>query len=205
MPDNPMTRYGHKMSINHGVESVTITSADGKQLIRPANALQFAERALTLDGTASGTSEMAGVFSPGSPGIFFIQPASSENMYIYRFSLVIEDTVIGMNRFGGISGGLTNGVRIISRINTTETLDILNGRTLQTNVDIAHLSPIGFKVEEVGSGEDAVLLELDLGQTGGPNELIGAEFENIAVIIQDDLSALVNMEITASGYIINNI
>ena len=200
---NSKTKYGNRASFLHEVHSFTLTSADGKQLVRPANGIHFTERALTLDGTPSGSSEMAGVFSPGSPGTFFIQPTTIQNMYIYKIALAIEDTVIGMNRWGGIAGGVTNGVRIIVRIGTAEIIDILNGRTLQNNTDISHLSPIGFSVQEVGSGEDAVLLELDLNRTGGPIELIGSDLFNVAIIIQDDISALVSMEVTATGHTIN--
>jgi len=81
---------------------------------------------LSTDGDGTGTIEATGNYSV-TKGYFSIQPPANQVYVITRMNVIIRDTSITAEKYGGIASGLTNGLRIDKRSGKVVLSDLIGG------------------------------------------------------------------------------
>lgn len=160
--------------------------------------------------TAGGCSERdINLAKNGSvtPIIAFISPkdlAPGTQWDIVRFmGQIVDETAMDDGRFGGIVGGLTKGV--VFRKKNNEYKNIFNAKT---NGDLAaHMYDVNYIDAAQGpSGNYAIRFRRTFGgqSKNGVTLRLSADTEDeFQMIIQDDLTDLVNFQIIAQGHIVD--
>lgn len=104
--------------------------------------------------------------------------------------MVIHLTDAGSNPgdFGGINGGIANGV-LIQAFHADDVLglDFLNGTSIQVNGDYAHISGVDIDVK-TGVGLDSTVARATITKTG--SSLLMDPGEYIGLTVQDDLTSI---------------
>jgi len=179
-----------------------LVSTDGTQIITTINpATTSVYQFLTDTGSKAGAQSMVGDYSINA-GEFFIKPAANEIIVISKMIVHIHDnskfTAAG---YGG-GGALTNGIRIVLSQGTDLSTTILEDFTaLQTIKSHGIWTQYGghFMRIDFGAGDDFAMVEFDwpipLAIHGDSSELFG-------VILNDDLSALVDHTIYINGTLV---
>ncbi len=189
------TTFGGGRSRRVGVNPTTLVNKDGVQQLRPSRSL-FELVFFTDDGTPSGDEDQktnSVAYSPASPGIFFIEPDPGTIMVIYEIHLSISDTNVAPTRWGGIVGGLTDGLRVVLREGSTEITDILAGRAFQQNKGLSAFAS-RFQSLTFGIGAEQLVATWSMAALGGVVTLDGDIDENLAILVQDDITALDSQE-----------
>lgn len=119
--------------------------------------------------------------------------------YVDRCNFVIIDGGITPIKFGGISGGLTNGVlvRVVDSDDAT-VLDFLEGETIKKNADWDFLAGTDNIIENA-AGDDHMCIRwtLSKGMRGKPMYLpIGWK---LRFTVQDDLTPITQFRIMVQG------
>lgn len=140
----------------------------------------------------------------------FIGPPIIGDLYLTTANILIADSgVIALNRFGGISGGLTIGIDFFIE-NANER--ILFAPNLKTNFDFIR---IGTLTQGIGGKNDAYqmanatpanedaynpVLDLETVSPGGVR-LRKDTLDKIGLTINDDLTSVSTFQVTIFGYI----
>ncbi len=135
----------------------------------------------------NGGSENLAVDGSVTPVVFTVGPPASEIWYAYIYELVIQDG--GNNtsdRYGGIAGGLTNGLVIDQTIDATdhEFVNIKNNSTIAINFSDSHLRGQGNSFISSSS------YYLGLARLEKPVTLVGDNNDVIKVTVADDLTGI---------------
>ena len=125
-----------------------------------------------------------------TPIPFEIEVPSARQYHLWSLSLIILASNVAPLRFGGISGGLANGLLIqaIDDDGSTVLRDFLDGETIKTNTDFSIFAGENVETDTDGVGTDAVRVLWNLKDSGGPLRLI--EGQRLRVTVQDNLLAL---------------
>lgn len=152
---------------------------------------------LTDDGTSSGSQDMR-VDGSTNPVDFFINATGTEDIYIKRISVVIEDAGAVINEFANI-GELSNGIDFLW--STSESGEISVASSLRTNFDLIQLGGgtpafgtgnAAFRITNASSSDEAFIPSIDLkedyGFPWGLRLRKGSE-DRITFRVNDDLSS----------------
>lgn len=104
--------------------------------------------------------------------------------------LVVHLTDAGSNPgdFGGINGGVANGVLFqVFDSDDVLMLDFLDGTAIQVNGDYAHMSGVDIDVK-VGVGLDSTTARATMTKTGASLLLVPGEY--IGLTVRDDLTSI---------------
>ena len=135
--------------------------------------------------------------SLASPISFIIQPPSNETWHILRIIIFIEDEqAMDDSKFGGITNGITNGVHIRENKSQDRTLSFW-----QTNGDIAEDTYDVTYTDKVGGGNFGLRGRWTPKKVDVVVKLDGSLSEKLEVLIQDDLTGLVDFKMKAQGHI----
>lgn len=149
-----------------------------------------------LDLADGSTTSMA-VDGSSTPAIYENGPGAGVKWFVYELQFLISDLKVDQrDRFGDISGGLTNGLLCESELNSTDRT-IFN---LQNNSDIA----VAFDYE-FSSKSDAALANEDalfVGNLKFQNVIVlnGDNSDKIKTTVRDDLTGLFECRITIKAY-----
>lgn len=147
----------------------------------PATALEYQDAPLV-----NGAARSMVVNASGTPQTFKYQPDPGEIWYVERLKMLINDSgANNIDDFGAITGGLTNGVQVLTSIGGTE----YEETNLKDNADIVLVfDGIG---QPTSSGfldsADAFYGTLVFGT---PIKLVGDDNDFIAFRIRDNLTGL---------------
>lgn len=164
---------------------------------------------LTIDGIEGGTSDLDVDGSTTSIEASILARTNGD-VYLTTLSALISDNTIALNRFGGIAGGLINGLEFFYESPLGRFSSPLDIRTNYDFIRLATLtSPIGsktdaYQVSNAGvDSEDAYTPIIDLTRYNAQNygiRLRKGTKDKIGFQIRDDLTPLSVFNILAIGY-----
>lgn len=150
---------------------------------------------VSSNGDGSGLTSQNGNYSV-TPQLFFVQPPAGRIYLIYHFTVNIADTAaFGLTDYGGILGGLTNGIAFQQRINNVVSNPMV-GYTIKRNYQWGIFEPPLI----VAYGNAQCLTEnINVVEHGGPFVLDGNQGDYLGMLISDNLTALNDQVATVSG------
>jgi len=172
--------------------------------------------------TSGASIEQNIVGSLGTPVEFFLEPIKKDTvtkaddaingsdiiLEITLLTIELIDTSMGSADYGGIAGGLANGVRLEIRSGDLATgtllFDMLDGQPVGQNFDWGFHAGT-FQVIDQGSGDDAIIVKMAfMDKLGNPLRLKTNGYngtpDRISIAIQDDLTALTRQRAKISGH-----
>lgn len=119
--------------------------------------------------------------------------------YWTRTVFHVKDSGSKPNDFGGIGGGLTNGLLMSVRDSgDAELVDLLDTLPIKTNSDHAHLASVDVDIKDAqGGADDSFVVRWTLEKAGAAMVLQPAEY--FMVTVRDDLQALTSFLISVHG------
>ena len=156
---------------------------------------ELLNRILDTDGDGTGSTNQA-VDGSVTPVTFKVAPAAGETILISRVMFYIEDTGnFDADEWGnGIT--LTNGVQMKRKKNGVTTSF---GAACKTTGDLAGMM-YDINHFAFGIGNEIVCGRLTFTKFGQFMRLSGNAGDEFQIVIQDDLTGLVNQRVTAQGY-----
>lgn len=159
-------------------------------------------RFLDTVGDGSGTKNANISGSAGTPNIIKIQPAPGEIMRLTRMIILIRDSKAGFttDAYGALG---TLGVGIEARVqnNTSTLIDLTDGVPIQTN---GNWGKFCYDAEvypaDQGNTDTYLRVRWTFEKAGYPIRLIGDNNERLEVLIQDNLTGLVEHYFHVQGY-----
>ncbi len=155
--------------------------------------------------TSAGVSEMgttnaSGSFSTANPGIYFVTPSTAKSpkgVDVARVNFKLVDGAMRWDRFGGLGGGLGNGLKI-EHISTggSALFDFTDGQKIKTNADFGLLAGVDAIVEPT-AGDDAMPVRWTLAKAGKPFHI--TQGQSLRITIEDATSAVTSFEAMAQG------
>lgn len=164
--------------------------------------------ALTVNGDGSTTN--LSVDGSTIPVDAFVGAPLIGDLYLTSANILIADSgVVALNRFGNISGGLTNGIDIFVE---TETNRFAVALSLKTNFDLIRISTL---TQGTGSKNDAYLLaNTNSANEDGYNPVLDFtkvsplgirlrqhSLDRLGVTINDDLTSVGSFNVVITGFI----
>jgi hypothetical protein len=140
-------------------------------------------------GPAGGSdSDMNVAASLATPSVFSYVVPVGETLLVERVNFQMVDNSIGALDFGGISGGLDNGLTIKTYNHEGGAMvDFLNGEVIKRNADFSLLAGSDMVIAEL-QGKDQLPIQWSIGKAGAQMQLLARE--SIKIIINDDLSSI---------------
>jgi hypothetical protein len=158
-------------------------------------------RFLDTVGDGSGTKDAA-VDHSGAAEEYMLVPEADEAMRLYSLRVYIRDaTTFNSNGYGAISSSpLTNGVQVLVKDGTGTLLDLLHEEPVKCN---AHWLRVGDADpgEAFGAGSTILTVTVPLARSGVPIRVNGFDSEYLAVVLNDDFSALTEHYFWVEGFI----
>jgi len=136
-----------------------------------------------------------------TPQKFYFQPSASRVCELHRMLIEVDDNAAaGVDEFGAAMA-LTNGV-LIRVIDSGENviLDLLDGEAIKSNGDWAKHC---YDAQNIGinlSGDDIWTVRWSFDRAGQPLWFPVGHDYRLEVVIQDDLTSLVDFHIMVQGY-----
>lgn len=140
----------------------------------------------------------------------FVGPPINGDLYLTTANILVADSgVVALNRFGGIGGGLTNGIDIFVE---TENDRFLVASSLKSNFDLIRL---GTLTQGTGGKTDAYLLaNTNAANEDGYNPVMDFTkvsplgirlrkdtLDKLGITINDDLTSLGTFNVIINGYV----
>ncbi len=162
------------------------------------NDVPFFREADTV-GNGSGSMDLT-VNGSVSPVTFKLQPIGDQLLHLARAIFHIEISGNLRAEFFTATGPLTNGVQLQWWRDGSLYLDLLGGFPIKTAADISHfcydVTPI-----VVGAGNNFWAARWTFAQSGAPIILSSNRGDEMRVIINDDLTSLVDFHVNFQGVI----
>lgn len=155
---------------------------------------------LTLAGDGTGSPNIKGNHSPGSPGIYYLQPPSGKAFVIEKIQLLINvANPVVLAQYGSIST-LANGSSFALRQDGVYYPFGIEGLAIKSNGN--WLSLATSPVQILPFSEHYLLrFLLEFGDTlNSQGVLNGATDDRIVFRVEDDLSGLIKQSLTCFGY-----
>ena len=126
---------------------------------------------------------------------------NNQDVIINRINFLIIDAGIVPTDFGGINGGVTNGIIIqaIDADGSTILISFINGMSIKSNAEF-HLLAGTDVFRDSGPGEDILDVSWVLSETG--RGLFLTAGQRLRIIIQDDLTGLTDFRAMVQGVIL---
>jgi len=143
----------------------------------------------------SGGSSTMNIDGSVTPVTFSAAPPTGKKWFIHSVTLVIEDASINFTRFGGIPGGLTNGIEIRAKEGGLAEATL---GTFKTNGDF-HVFTTDIRIDSAAT--DFLTVDANIKEnTGTTLELANANSEIFKIIVNDDLTALDRFNVLIKGF-----
>ena len=143
----------------------------------------------------SGGSPDLNIDGSSTPVTFSAAPPTGKKWFIHSISLVMEDASINFTKFGGITGGLTNGLEV--KVKEGGLAEALLGN-FKRNGDF-FIFTTGVKLESASL--DILTIEVNIKvETGTTFELADANSEIFKAIVNDDLTTIGKFNILIRGF-----
>lgn len=155
--------------------------------------------AFTVDATINRATKNLAVDGSVTPQEFFIVPPPAVKWHIIGFGVHITDNLeLDDTKFGGIAA-LTNGIAMRVYVNG----QYFNLGNARTNGDLFLLLSQGQYSDKAGAGAFGGFWSgLIRERLGIVVNLDGANGDALQVLVQDDIDALLSVEIVAQGHVV---
>jgi hypothetical protein len=154
------------------------------------------DQKFTVNGDGTGNENANGVYTPGAPGIFYIQPPVDTYYDLFEF----EFTFVTSSAFeaSGYGNGaqLTNGVKLTIEDDSGVVHDLLNG-VITTNAGWGVLIDIDTLLEPGVNPGVLTGKSLFVARFGKPVRIFGSKNQRIVITYQDDMSSRVTDQVAA--------
>ena len=127
---------------------------------------------------------------------FTLSPPAGKLFFLSRMNIVLEDESINHLKFGGIAGGITNGLLLKVKEGGLAERDI-SEHPIKRNAEFHH---IAFDVQLISAASDILTIRWEFFRSGSFLELRNSRGDNIKATVQDDLRNINEFEIICQGY-----
>lgn len=143
----------------------------------------------------SGGSSDMNVDGSVTPVTFSAAPPTGKKWFIHSVTLIIEDSSINFKKFGGIAGGLTNGIEF--RVKEGGLAEVTLG-TFKTNGDF-HLFTTDIRLDSAST--DFLTVNVNMRENAGTTlELSAANSEIFKLITNDNLISVDRFNVLIKGF-----
>lgn len=165
--------------------------------VRNAGVTTSLRRFMTTDNTATGAREMAVAGTLGEPIRFRVGPPAGQRWGVTTVVAAIsDDATFNQNDFGGIAGGLTNGLALFLRSNGVD-VELYGGFRVKRNYDWFAVPARATLTTWAGTAQ-TLEASFNIFQDSGQYAILdGDKGEELVVSIQDNLTSLVAMRAVA--------
>lgn len=164
------------------------------------NSVQVLLGYLGTTGLDAGTTNQ-NVDGSTTPVTFKVEANANYDIHITAISVFITDSVIANNKFGDVTGGLTNGIdlKITEDGNTTY---LYQGVKTIGELLASNHNPKDNLIVAYESNNDALVVNFDFGNNYKPGGLrIGrGNTDKLEAVVNDDLTMIDNIKIKIFGY-----
>lgn len=155
-------------------------------------------RHLDTVGDGSGTKNAIGNYSATATE-FKIVPGATEDFTITRLLVCLRDSgALSAEKYGFISGGLTNGVILEKRNGSGTMVDYTDLVPIKANAGWTRMCH-DVQEHSYGAGDNFISARWTFVKSGHPIRLSGAKGEYLAIILEDDLTGLVEHYFVVQG------
>ena len=161
--------------------------------VRPSNLL---DQKLTINGDGTGNDNATGVYTPGSPGFFYVQPSNDTYYDLFELEFTFTTTTAFEASGYGNGAALTNGITLTVDDDSGTIHDVLNG-TVVTNAGWGVVLDIDTLLEPGNNPGILTGKTLFVARFGKPIRLFGSLNQRIALTYQDDMSGRVTNQIAS--------
>jgi hypothetical protein len=145
-----------------------------------------------------GSSDLSVNATSTAQQVFFWQNDTTTIALISRLNIQMQASGILPTDFGGISGGLANGLLISARdTNGASLMDFLDGSTIKNNAEFILLAGTDVDRETAGPGDDFLGVRWTIDKAGAKMEV--KQGQSIRFTVQDDLSTITDFRVKAQG------
>lgn len=157
-------------------------------------------RYLDFNGDGTGGKNANGNYASAAD-ILYIQPPAGYTFHIARMIVEIEDTgVMRAEYYGSTNGALTNGIQVREQDDSGTINDLTDGVPIKTNAGWGSQC-YDVDVKSWGAGNEVLLVRWTFAASGAPIVLDGANNERLEVVLNDDLSGLVEHRFMVQGLV----
>lgn len=158
---------------------------------------------LSLTGDSGGSGELNADYSAATTK-FYYQPTTGTKFYIHNVLIKIaDDASFNMTDYGGISGGLTNGVTFyVSPDGGTTEIPLLGGHVFKQNYHWAAITPHFLLTTFSGTAQTLTVNINLIDQFGAPLALDGTAGHQFIVRLHDNFSTLVGHHFALQGRVV---
>ncbi|MCP4660978.1 MAG: hypothetical protein GY856_36720 [bacterium] len=161
---------------------------------------ELLHRYLDTVGDGSGTKNAA-VDHSGAAEEYMLEPPDDIFRVTKLWVFIRDGAAFNANGYGGISASpLTNGINVKVKDSSGDVLDLLHAVPVKCNAHWLHHGTME-TLSPFGTGDDLMVVTLDFAATGTVVRLNSALDEYLAVILEDDFSALVEHYFVAEGFV----
>lgn len=129
-------------------------------------------------------------------------PPRDEIWDIYRLLVFIEDDKIAADNYGNL-GALGNGVELILKRNGTQIHSFSEGHKIKSNALWGHLCYDAIQAAW-GVGNEFLMVRWTFARAGDPIELRGEYYDEMGVLLHDNLGGLIAHNFICQGMIHRN-
>lgn len=135
-----------------------------------------------------------------TPTKFSVQPGASEVWRLERLIVHIGDTA-GMQaqEYGNLGAALTNGIIVQTARDGVQTKDYTDGLPVKTNADWGRLC-YDVELKTWGAGNEYLQVRWTFGKSGTPVRLVGSQNDSLDIVLEDNLSGLIDHNFMVQGY-----
>lgn len=130
-----------------------------------------------------------------TPVEFKIEPTAGKKMFIHRILITIKNDSITHTKFGGITGGLANGIEV--KVVEDGTERFVHEDPIKLNSEFWE---IAYDANIISSEKDILVVRWTFSKAGTPLHLHSSDSDKFFVMINDDLTELDGFCILAQGY-----
>jgi len=173
------------------------TSPSGELHVRNAGVVNSARRFLTVDNTAAGPRDMLVAGTLGVPFRFRIGPPPGQRWGVTTVVAAISDNAtFNQEDFGGIAGGLVNGLALMLRSNGVD-VELYGGFRVKKNYDWFAVPARATLTTWAGTAQ-TLEASFNIFQDSGQYAILDGDLgEELVVIVQDNLTSLIAMRAVA--------
>lgn len=130
-----------------------------------------------------------------TPVTFSASPPTGKKWFIHSITLIMEDASINFTKFGGIPGGITNGIDI--KVKEGGLAERLLGN-FKTNGDL-HIFSVSVRIDSAAT--DLLTLQTNIKISSGTTfELKNASSDVFKVIVNDNLTTINRFNVLIKGF-----
>ncbi len=163
------------------------------------------DQRLTQNGDGTGNDNANGNYSPGSPGVFSVNPQPSQVLEIFSFQF----TLVCATEFGatdyGDGSSLVNGITVTIEDNSGVIHDMLGGQIITTNAGWQAFIDVDTIIERRLSTAAYTGEAVFLATYGRPIRLFGDLGHKFVITYKDDMtSRLTDQVASVAGVVVDN-